>query len=116
MPFLTELQQILNNPHYQPLFMFVATLIALMLLRSLLRSPHQPANKKKADTIPSSTILTNKDIEMVAGDDIITTQLDLARAYAEMGKKQLAKSILQSVVKQGKPEQQQEARQLIDSM
>ena len=62
---------------------------------------------------PNVTIITSKDISAIAGDDILATQLDLARAYIEAGKKSLAKKILESVVKQGTAIQQEEANSLL---
>lgn len=53
-------------------------------------------------------------LSAIAGDDIITTQLDLARAYLETGRKQLAKEILEYVMQQGNNKQQQEAQQLMN--
>lgn len=55
-------------------------------------------------------------IESIAGDDVLATQLDLARAYVETGRKQLAKAILESVLVQGSANQQQEAQQLLSSL
>jgi len=66
-------------------------------------------NKKPA------TVITSKDIRAIAGDDMMITQLDLARAYIELGKKKLAKQILDHVIKHGNPSQQQSARQLMAS-
>ena len=54
-------------------------------------------------------------LSAIAGDDIITTQLDLARAYIETGRKQLASEILDYVMQQGNPGQQREAQQLKNS-
>src|SRR5579864_5975015 len=59
--------------------------------------------------------VTANDMQAIAGDDVIATQLDLARAYIETGKKQLAKKILEQVMTQGSDSQQQEARQLSGS-
>ena len=53
-------------------------------------------------------------INQVAGEDKITTQLDLARAYMEVGKIQLAKNILQQIIQQGSESQQQEATYLLN--
>jgi len=57
--------------------------------------------------------LTMTDMAAIAGDDVLSTQLDLARAYLETDKKQLAKKILEQVIKQGSAAQQTEARQLL---
>jgi len=53
------------------------------------------------------------DLSAIAGDDVINTQLDLARAYIETGRKSLAVTILKFVIEQGNRTQQQEAQQLI---
>ncbi|VVC75863.1 hypothetical protein AQUSIP_11600 [Aquicella siphonis] len=53
------------------------------------------------------------DLTAISGDDIIATQLDLARAYIESGKNDLAKTILHYVAEQGSASQQQEAQQLM---
>lgn len=60
--------------------------------------------------------ISSKDIQMVAGDDVITTQLDLACAYIQLGKNQLAKSILQHVIKEGSSTQQEEAKKLMETI
>jgi FimV-like protein len=60
--------------------------------------------------------LAKADLSAIAGDDLITTQLDLARAYLEVGKKQSAKAILDMVLTQGSLEQQQEAKHLLTSV
>lgn len=57
---------------------------------------------------------TDNDLMSIAGEDVIATQLDLAKAYIEMNQKSLAKPILDRILKSGNPQQQQEARQLID--
>ena len=52
-----------------------------------------------------------------AGDeDEISTKLDLARAYIDMGDGDGAKEILSEVVAEGNDEQQQEAKALIDKI
>jgi len=56
------------------------------------------------------------DIASIAGEDILSTQLDLAKAYIETGKTQLAKKILVSVKAQGSAVQQQEAQQLLSTI
>lgn len=53
------------------------------------------------------------DLTAIAGEDVIATKLDLARAYIEADMNALAKQILDSVVKQGNKEQQEEAQRLL---
>ena len=55
------------------------------------------------------------DVTAIAGDDVIATQLDLAHAYIETGKTQLAQKILNYVVEQGNAAQREEAQHLLSS-
>jgi FimV-like protein len=74
--------------------------------------------KKAVVLMPPPVIEDNNfaDFTSIAGDDILSTQLDLARAYIETGKSQLAKKILLSVKAQGSTVQQQEAQQLLSTI
>jgi len=56
------------------------------------------------------------DLSAIAGDDVIVTQLDLARAFIEADKKLLAKQILESAVAQGSVAQQKEAQHLLNTL
>lgn len=58
-------------------------------------------------------MITSHDINAIAGDDALATQLDLARAYIETGKIQLAKKILSHVIEKGTVIQKQEAHTLL---
>lgn len=71
-----------------------------------------PTNKPIVKKIRES--VSANDISAISGDDVISTQLDLARAYIETGKKQLAKNILEYVVARGNVSQQVEAQQLLN--
>ena len=53
------------------------------------------------------------DFGMLAGTDETATKLDLARAYVEMGDAEGARDILDEVVAEGTPAQQDEAREMI---
>lgn len=55
-----------------------------------------------------------KDISTIAGDDVMATQLDLARAYIETGSKLSAKKILEYVAEKGNLAQQKEALNLLN--
>lgn len=57
--------------------------------------------------------ITSNDIRAIAGEDELSTQLDLARAYIEVGKKQLAANLLKHIMQQGNNIQQQEAQNLL---
>jgi FimV-like protein len=65
----------------------------------------------KKSTAASATL--DADYLAIAGDDIVTTQLDLARAYIEADKLASAKNILKTILKQGSAAQRQEAKQLL---
>lgn len=62
--------------------------------------------------MPKSTSDNNYYLLEIAGDDLIATQLDLARAYIETGKNSLARTILEPIIAQGNEVQQQEALRL----
>ncbi len=53
------------------------------------------------------------DDEFFAGEDAIGTKLDLAKAYLDMGDPDGARSMLEEVLAEGAPGQQEEARKLI---
>lgn len=90
-------------------FVFAFLVYALRSTRKKKIIAQQSASK-------ASIALTSQDIKAIAGDNVMATQLDLARAYVEMGKKILAKKILQHVVEHGDIIQQQEANELISAL
>ena len=47
------------------------------------------------------------------GSQEVSTKLDLARAYIDMGDSEGARDILQEVMKEGASEQQEDARKLL---
>jgi pilus assembly protein FimV len=53
------------------------------------------------------------DDEFFAGEDAIGTKLDLAKAYLDMGDPEGARAMLEEVLAEGAPSQQEEARRLI---
>jgi FimV-like protein len=55
----------------------------------------------------------DNDLSIIAGDDVISTQLDLARAYIESNNKDTAKKILKAVMNQGSHVQKDEAKALV---
>jgi FimV-like protein len=73
-------------------------------------------NENYAAAPRSNYTVTSQDIKAIAGDDIMTTQLDLARAYIEMDKKPLAKKILEHVIEHGEMIQKTAARELIKNL
>lgn len=73
----------------------------------------QPAKETNIIPLPEDLSV---DLTAIAGDDVMTTQLDLARAYIETGQRQSAKPILETVVKEGSRVQQEEAQRLLASV
>lgn len=73
----------------------------------------EPTVKKQQKSAAQAITITSQDISAIAGDDVMATQLDLARAYIESGRKILAKRILEHVAEFGKIAQQREAQNLL---
>ena len=66
------------------------------------------------DEAETSSILSD-DLDLNATDEI-TTKLDLARAYVDMGDAEGAKSILEEVVTEGSNDQVLQARELLEAL
>ena len=54
-----------------------------------------------------------QDLLSISGESVITTQLNLAKTYIEMGEKELARSILLNVIKTGSTTQKGQANDLL---
>lgn len=59
---------------------------------------------------------TDDEFDFLSGADEAATKLDLARAYIDMGDTEGARDILDEVLSEGSDQQQQEARQLLESL
>ena len=59
--------------------------------------------------------LNEHDLSSISGENVFSTQLDLARAYIETNHTHLAKQILDDVLAQGSDKQKQEAQKLLAS-
>lgn len=77
-------------------------------LHQALQQTHEAAKEVSA----KSADFHHDHIAAIAGEDVIATQLDLARAYIETGKKQSAKNMLDHVIAAGNMAQQNEAQLL----
>ena len=95
--------------HHSFLFEIALLFTLLFLLRI---SKH----KQKNETVTNQHEMNTTEMSEIAGENPIATQLDLARAYIEMDKKQLAKNILLKISKNGSTMQKQQARQLIETL
>lgn len=92
----------------------IAIVMVLLMILFVLRW-QRSSEDKTVDVKPAnnaSYFINKEDIQAIAGDDEIATQLDLARAYIEMDQKALAKDILQHVAQHGNVLQQQVAKKL----
>ena len=97
---------------------FSALFVFVLGLYFLFRKRPAKAVSVKLQEVPTEKRpihISSSDIHAIAGDDVLATQLDLARAYIETGREKLAKKILQHVVEHGSDNQQQEARQLLSA-
>ncbi|MCB1866872.1 MAG: hypothetical protein KDG50_15755 [Chromatiales bacterium] len=88
-----------------------------------LRHDSAPGSKFTDDEMPSSALgfdmgsgMTGHGDDAVPDDDEVSTKLDLARAYMEMGDAEGAKSILLEVVDEGSGRQRDEAQGLLDQL
>ncbi len=68
------------------------------------------------DALDDETISEDEDLVFAADGDAISTKLDLARAYIDMGDQEGAKSILEEVMQDGAKYQKREAQGLIDHL
>lgn len=75
------------------------------------------SSDEQADSFSGlDSVLEDDDFSFLAGTDESTTKLDLAQAYIDMGDAEGAKDILEEVLTEGSPEQQQRARELMKKL
>ena len=86
-------------------FFFIVGLY--LIFKSASKSTVTVAGNKTFDKI------NKEDVATIAGDDVVATQLDLARAFIETNQKQSAQQILFYVLKNGNSHQKDEANQLL---
>ncbi|MDR3491166.1 MAG: FimV/HubP family polar landmark protein [Gammaproteobacteria bacterium] len=99
------------NEHSSLRYMLIAVIISLLLV---ILSAGRLSRFRKNKTIAERAFKI--DFSNIAGEDVIATQLDLAKAYIEMNQTKMAKQILNKALKHGNSSQQQEARQLVDTL
>jgi FimV-like protein len=81
--------------------------VILVTLAVLIRGINQKVEERQT---------TSRNFNAIAGDDVMATQLDLAKAYIEMGQKDLAITILKNVKRKGNDSQFAEAERLIKTL
>lgn len=97
------------------------SLVGLFLVVLFLMKLTKSNKKIEQNDIPvrsakPTQLMANLHVHSIAGDDVMTTQLDLARAYIEMGENALAKQILEQVIQDGDLGQQQQAQRLMSGL
>ncbi|MDR3478690.1 MAG: FimV/HubP family polar landmark protein [Gammaproteobacteria bacterium] len=92
-------------------FIPLALMGAVLVMVSLL-----VIRRMRSQQSDSDDAFTHKDFNRIAGEDVVSTQLDLAKAYIEMNQIQLAKGVLKQVLKHAKGEPKQTARQLMKTL
>jgi FimV-like protein len=105
------------NLHPVLYFLFIA--VVLLVIGIIVFSAPKASLATSGPTPYSTkitTIASSKDISAIAGDNVIATQLDLAKAYIEMDQKNLAKRILNEALKLGNAAQKNEAQLLIETL
>jgi FimV-like protein len=92
---------------------FLISLISFLFIFFMRdRRPSLPVSAP-AISPPSPFVITSHDIKAIAGDHVMTTQLDLARGFIEIGKTALAEKILKHVLEKGDPEHRVLAQKLM---
>lgn len=100
--------------YFAEIFSITSCAILIFLLGSLFILRWQLSNNKKL-ILANTAFISAEDFDAIAGDDVLATQLDLARAYLETDRQQLAKEILLLVMNEGSSIQRQEAQQLLST-
>jgi len=115
LPLYLWVNRIIHVPYFQPLLLIWGVLILglLALLYLSLRRRKQLRKSSLRQETKQSKHDKASNYSSIAGEDIITTKLDLARAYVDMGDYVNAREILKSVIKTGNKPQQKEARALL---
>src|SRR5579885_1593739 len=104
---------------YYSILLSVGVASVLAFITGLYVIFRKPASRHKhasplSNKAPTSVI--DNDLSAIAGEDVMSTQLDLARAYIETDKKTLAVKILKSVIAEGTAAQQTEAQHLLSQL
>ncbi|GEM_PF-2355339 len=89
-------------------YLLVAAILIILLSMFLIRY----TKSRKTSTLDE----LDMDMSAIAGEDMIATELDLAKAYIEMKQSEIAKKMLKNVLKKGNSSQKQQALNLIDTL
>jgi FimV-like protein len=114
--YLDQLIQFAHNDTLNFTLIAIACLLVVFILIVLLLDPKNNTIKAKEESSVFNNIIKSQDLRAIAGDDMMVTQLDLARAYIELGKLTLAKQILHDVLKEGDNAHQRAAQHLLSTL
>lgn len=89
---------------------------ALVVSDDILEEATQAFEEDVAVSSLDEDLSDGEEFDFLSGTDEVSTKLDLARAYIDMGDIDGAKDILLEVTKEGSDAQQLEAKELIDSI
>ena len=98
----------------------VVMLAILALLIGIISLLHIRLSKKSKPQIPSEPTPPESkktrylNYKYIAGEDVVTAKLDLARAYVDMGDYKNAETILQDIIKDGSETQKIDAKNLLE--
>lgn len=73
----------------------------------------EPSARAETEAELESTPAVQLDDDYFAGEDVVGTKLDLAKAYMDMGDPEGARSMLDEVIAEGNPTQKAEAQRLL---
>jgi FimV-like protein len=93
-----------------------AIVVILIALLFLLLSSGEKKTIEKGSVRESLAKPTDKAMQQVAGEDVLASKLDLARAMIDMDDLASAKQILEDVAVHGNEQQQAEAKALLDNL
>lgn len=107
--------ELILKSYFNILFLVGASCFALFSLGTyfIFKFNKRDAKARLKSVAADEASTSADDMIAIAGDDLFATQLDLARAFIESGKKQFAKKILQNILMDGSPLQKQEAKLLL---
>lgn len=110
------MMQLIVKSYFNILFAVSASCISVFLLGIYFILRQNFNGTTDASSQRSQGTLENVDVNAIAGDDLIATQLDLAKAFIESGKEQFARKILQNIIEDGSDQQQRQARTLLTQL
>ncbi len=82
----------------------------------VVESPAQPSSLDINDAREDTTISQDDDLDFLEESDEVSTKLDLAKAYMDMGDREGAEDILNEVMEEGSEQQKADAKALMEQL